>query len=320
MTEEENRSSKVLVVVDASNFEYMCIFASASKWEKSHSDEASLVLKESVWKTDQDNLPELLNFDSYRKVLRYTVQEKLEQIRSIISKNHQGEIDCATGVDVLFAIDGKLEKNFRKKLYPAYKAQREKTRERFNTKNIKPYIQDVVFKELGVENALGYKTIRVEGCESDDIIATVFKNMTGYMTRILFSSDRDFLQIPDVIQYDCWGRKVERRIPNVTEEPVKRSDFLLWKIIRGDQSDNIKNVFPKYGDKKSWTLVEDRDKLREMLRASNDASERFKLNSILIDFRHIPKNYEKRIMEEVEKKMGENSHSDDFTLEGCMVL
>lgn len=320
MNDFGDRSSSILVVVDASNFEYMCIFSAAARWEKLHSDESKLVLKETVWKTDQDNLPELLNYDSFRRVLKFVVQDKLEQLRSIISNNHQGDIDCATDVDVFFALDGELEKNFRKRLYPEYKAQRDLARQRFSIKNLKPYIQDVLFKELGLETALGYRIVKVDGCESDDIIATIFKNYTGYMKRILFSSDKDFLQLKDVIQYDCWGKRVERTIRDVVDEPVGRNDFLLWKIIRGDQSDNIKNVFPKYGDKKSWELVNDRKKLRQMLSENNSAFERFKLNSTLIDFDNIPKDYTKRIMKVVDEKLSEKSFSGEFSLEECMVV
>lgn len=320
MNGTDDNSSRVLVVVDASNFEYMCIFAAANRWESLCSDEAGSVLKESVWKTDQENLPELLNFYSFRRVLKFVVQDKLEQIRTIVSRNHQGEIDCATDVDVFFAVDGDLDKNFRKRLYPGYKAQRENTKQRFSIKNLKPYIQDVLFTELGVETALGYKIVKVEGCESDDIIATIFMNYTGYMSRILFSSDRDFLQLKDVIQYDCWGKRIERVIRDISDEPVSRSDFLLWKIVRGDVSDNIKNVFPKYGNKKSWALVKNRVKLRQMLLEDNDAAERFKLNSTLIDFRHIPKDYVERITKVVDEKMKERSFSGEFSLDECMVV
>ena len=103
-----DRSSKILVAVDTSNFEYVCIFAAASRWEKLYSDEANGVLNY-PGKTDQDNLPELLNFNSFRRTLKFVVQEKLEFIRSIVSLNHQSEIDCATDIDFIFAIDGNIK-------------------------------------------------------------------------------------------------------------------------------------------------------------------------------------------------------------------
>lgn len=315
----DDRSTRILLVVDSSNFEYMCIHAAARRWEKDHADEAKLVLKE-LWETDQDNLPELLNYDSFRRTLNFVVQDKLELVRAIVSRNHPQEVDFASGMDVVFTIDDRLENNFRKKLYPDYKAQRKKTRQRFQVGTVKAYIHDVVFQNLGLEDVHGYKLVKVEGCESDDLIAAIMNHYTDYMCRILISSDKDFLQLRNVNQYDTWGKKVERTIRDVTDEPMSRSDFLLWKIIRGDASDNIKNVFPKYGDKKCFNLVHNRAKLREMLEESNAAAERYKLNSVLIDFRRIPESCIERIISVVDAKLAEARADEDSLAEDCMVL
>jgi 5'-3' exonuclease len=145
------------------------------------------------------------------------------------------------------------------------------------------------------------------------------KKYNDYMTRIIISADKDFLQLKDVVQYDCWGKKIEISINGVDDE-INRKDYLLWKIIRGDLSDNIKNVFPKYGDIKSWKLVKDRDLLKRMLTESNDSVERFKRNSQLIDFRHIPEDYTNKILEIVDNKLQEINKSDDFSLEDCLVF
>jgi 5'-3' exonuclease len=185
---------------------------------------------------------------------------------------------------------------------------------------MKTYIQNVLFKELGVETALGFKVVAVEGCESDDIIAVIMRKYTDYPCRILFSSDKDFLQLKNVFQYNCWGKRVVRTIPDVVEEEVSRKDFLLWKIIRGDLSDNIKNVFPKYGDKKSWKLVQDRPRLRRLLAEDNGAMERYKLNRSLIDFGRIPEDCVQRIKEALDEKLRDAALADEFMLEGAMVL
>ena len=166
---------------------------------------------------------------------------------------------------------------------------------------------------------MGDKIIKVENCESDDIIATIMRKYTDYMTRIIISADRDFLQLKDVFQYDCWGKKIEISI-NGVDDKIDRKDYLLWKIIRGDLSDNIKNVFPKYGDIKSWKLVKDRELLKRMLTESNDSVERFKRNSQLIDFRHIPEDYTNKILEIFENKMSEVRNLDEFSLEDCLVF
>ena len=314
-----DNSTRILVTVDVSNFDYVCTFSAVKHWRKMYPDDAAIHFRE-PWATDQDNLPDLTNVPSFRRVLRFTVQDRLGFLDQIISKNHQDAVDCATGVDTIFSFDSNLDGNFRKKLYPGYKAQRKLVKKSFDMSAAKRYIQNVIFGELNLEMTRGYKFIKVDGCECDDIIATVMENCNDYMCRIILSSDRDFLQIGNVYQYNCWGEKIERKINHVVDEPMDRDDFLLWKIIRGDQSDNISNVFPKYGDKKSYSLAMDRNRLRQMLLEDNSAVERFKLNMSLIDFRKIPTKVKDKIWKMVSAKMADRTEPLDFTLEGCMVV
>jgi 5'-3' exonuclease len=86
-------------------------------------------------------------------------------------------------------------------------------------------------------------------------VAILMKKYDDHMCRILISSDKDFLQLDNIHQYDWWGNKIERKIKNHEDFEMNSKEFLLWKILRGDISDNIKNVFPKYGDVKSYKLV-----------------------------------------------------------------
>ena len=65
--------------------------------------------------------------------------------------------------------------------------------------------------------------------------------------------------------------------------------------MKGDVSDNIKSVFPKCGDVKSYKLVKNKPLLREMLSESQEANDRYHLNKLLIDFRSIPKEMEEKI-------------------------
>jgi len=314
-----DNSTRILVAVDVSNFDYVCTFSAVKHWKKMYPEDAMIHFKE-PWETDQENLPDLTNVPSFGKVLRFTVQDRLGFLDQIIARNHQDSVDSATGVDTIFSFDGKLDDNFRKKLYPGYKAQRKLVKKSFDMSAAKRYIQNVIFGELNLEVTRGYKFVKVDGCESDDIIATVMEKCNDYMCRIILSSDRDFLQIGNVHQYNCWGEKIERTINHVVDEPMRRDDFLLWKIIRGDQSDNIGNVFHKYGDKKSYQLALDRDRLRTMLLEDNDAAERFKLNMSLIDFRKIPNSTKEKIWKVVSKKMEDRKDQTEFYLDGCMVV
>ena len=314
-----NTSNRILVAMDVSNFEYMTINAAVNKWKQFYPDDSSFLLPPK--ETDQSDLPNLLNVDSFRKTLHITTQQKLESLNWIIKNHHQEEIDIAEGIDIVCTEDSSLDNNFRKKKYPEYKAQRKLQPKSFDIFPIKEYMQNILFDELEVEEKLGYKIIKVDDCESDDIIAVLMKNYTDYLCRILISSDRDFLQLDNIHQYDWWGNKIDRKVKNHDDFEMDSKEYLLWKILKGDVSDNIKNVFPKCGDVKSYKLVKNKPLLREMLSESQEANDRYHLNKLLIDFRSIPKEMEEKILKCLKEKMSTISVIEDvenFTLESCM--
>jgi hypothetical protein len=316
-----NKENRILVAMDVSNFEYVTINAAFNKWRDLYPEDSSHILPPK--ETDQNNLPNILNIDSFRKILSITTQQKLDSLNWILKNNHQNEIDIADGIDFVCTEDSSINNNFRKLKYPEYKAQRKLIPKSYNVSVIKEYVQDVLFKELEVEDKLGFKIIKVDGCESDDIIAVLMKKYNEYLCRILISSDRDFLQLENVYQYDWWGNKIERKIKNHEEFEMNSKEFLLWKILRGDVSDNIKNVFPKYGDVKSYKLVKNKSLLKKMLCESQEANNRYKLNKFLIDFRSIPLDVEEKISKILTEKMSiisKNESVEKFTLESCIEL
>lgn len=304
MSEKVNR---VLIVTDLSNFEYYCLFGAFSTWSKYS---PNIKYLKSIQDTDQDNLPNLLIYDDFKRELHNTVHKRLDTINYIAKQNHQDEIDLSDGIDILFTIDDKLTNVFRKQRYPEYKAQRKHIKRQYNIPVLKDYIENVILKDLDLERRYGYKFISVEGCESDDIIATIMKRFSNYMCRILISSDHDFLQLDENInQYDLSGKKIERVIVKTKVSPKK---YLLWKIIRGDTSDNISGVFKGYGEKKSLNLVNDVDKLKTMLQENQDAARQFKLNKMLIDFDSIPKETTDVIYKKVSDILLENRRNSIF--------
>ena len=321
MMEEEN-TNRVLIAVDASNFEYVALNSAAYKWYGDHkNDDAANVRAPS--KTDQDNLPNILVFDSYRRILHREILSRLEYVSTIARNFHQNEIDNADGIDIIFAEDSHVSGNFRRRLYPQYKAQRRLVKQSYNVPVIKEYIQDVLFKELDIENSFGYKTLKIEGCECDDIIAVLMRNHSNYACRIVISSDRDFLQLEGVHQYDMWGREVKFKIAHHEDLSLTPMEFLYWKIVRGDVSDNIKNVFAKVGDVKSYNLVKDKATLKKMLTENQEAADRFLLNKKLIDFREIPKEMEEKILKAIEEKLGTPSQKEEvekFSVESCLSI
>ena len=283
-------NNKTLILCDFSNWLYYTIYGAVSEWRKK-SDNAKL-LDIPIAEVDQDNLPDLLVYDDFKRVLYNYVQRRFDTVMWIAKKNHQDEIDCSDSIDVIFTMDDYLSNNFRKQKCPWYKAQRSLLKRRYDITAIMNFIKNVMIDELDVENKLGYHFLKVEGCESDDIIATILKKYTDYECRILISSDHDFLQIPNVNQYDMMGKKIERKIG---DRVLTEKEFLLWKVIRGDVSDNIAGVFKGVGEKKALKLIDDREKLKSMLKESQDSMVQFMNNKFLIDFENIPEDIRQRI-------------------------
>ena len=143
---EEKKNNRVLLVLDVSNFEHVVLNSAHSTWAKKHPEDSTII--KSVNDTDQDNLPNLLTVDSFVRVLHKEVQDRLESLKWIAKSHHQDEIDVADGIDVVFTEDSPVSENFRRKLYPEYKAQRSLLKYNFNKPVIKAYIQDVIFRSL----------------------------------------------------------------------------------------------------------------------------------------------------------------------------
>lgn len=296
-------NNNILIVVDASYFLYYTIFGAVAQFQRKYAQEAAIWIKDPS-EVDQKNLPNLLNCDTFKKVLKQYVMKRLETIDWLTKTNHQAELDVANRIDIVFAMDDHLTNNFRKNLYTEYKAQRVLAPKSYNIYAIKNYIVDVLFKELEVEEKYDYHMISVEGAEGDDVIACICRNLAkDYMLTILYASDHDFVQLENVKQYNLFGQPVECKIADVEVTP---KEYLLGKILLGDGADNITKVFAGVGPKKVLKLIKDKELLKERLKKDQAAAKRYLLNKKLISFDEIPKDLEKHIVEVANQKLYEN--------------
>lgn len=301
MKNEEQK--KFLIVIDGSYFNYTCLFGAAKNFTDDYPDEARLWIKPAN-ECDQKNLPNLLNCDLYKRLLKKFVMRRLEAVDNIAKANFQAELDKADVIDVVFAMDDKLSHSFRKDLYPEYKAQRALVKRQYQLQPIKDYIIDVVFKELDVENANGYHLVKVAGAEGDDVIATTLLKLSdGYIGKFLVSSDRDFLQIDGIREFDLFGKESKRVLG---DEEVSAEDYLVGKILMGDRSDNIAQVFTRCGPKTALKWTKDKGALKEALAADQALASRYLLNKRMISFADIPTDLSNRIIESVNKSLYKN--------------
>ena len=140
--------------------------------------------------------------------------------------------------------------------------QRKLVKRSYKLYNIMDYIRDVIFKEENVEGRFGYHFIKVPGAEGDDVIATTLLNFKDrYSNIMLIASDHDYLQIDGIAQFNLEGKQIVRDLGGTI---VSAPEYLLGKILMGDKSDNICQVFKKCGPKTALKLVKDKEMLKDL--------------------------------------------------------
>lgn len=140
--------------------------------------------------------------------------------------------------DLIISASDSIGPTFRHKMYPEYKANREKTPEDLHAQI--PLIEDALI-------SMNVQSIRCNGFEADDVIATItekFDRTTHDM--YIFSSDKDLLQLVGNGVYIVHSEKDGVKILDtdaVTEAwRVDASQILDLLSLTGDTADNVKGV------------------------------------------------------------------------------
>jgi len=118
--------------------------------------------------------------------------------------------------------------------------------------------------------------------ECDDIIAHLVGDFPHATECVVVSTDTDFLQLantaPNFVQYDPIRKKYK---------DLPQFDYVRWKALRGDSSDNIPG-FKGIGDKRALKLLGDEGDLAAFL-SEGDNRSRFEKNIELIAFHDVSK-------------------------------
>lgn len=119
--------------------------------------------------------------------------------------------------------------------------------------------------------------VRHRDYECDDVIYTIVKNGPASTHYTVVSNDSDFTQMLD--QFD----NVDIYNP-MLKEFVEQTpyDYVLWKALRGDETDNIPSLEAGLGDKTAADLVLTEGAMRDFLAESEERQERFIRNVELI--------------------------------------
>lgn len=129
--------------------------------------------------------------------------------------------------------------NWRKELYPEYKANRKKSRDESSMDWDEVFrITNLVFDEI--KENMPYKVLKIWGCEADDTIAQIvydtqeFGNHTDVM---IISADKDFIQLHTLGNVSQFSPVTKRLVKN--ESPA---DYFKFHILNGDNGDGVPNV------------------------------------------------------------------------------
>jgi hypothetical protein len=206
--------------------------------------------------------------------------------------------------ELVLACDG--PNNWRKTFYPEYKANRRKGREESTFDWAAAFtIMNNVREEI--KDNFPYKVLHIDGCEADDIIATVVEytneEFGAYEDVMIISGDKDFVQLQkykNVSQFSPVQKK------SLAEKNPRA--FLVEHIMRGDASDGVPNVLS--GDdvfitgsrqtplskKKLDAIIEDLNE-GELLYAAS-WYRNYQRNETLIDLSKTPSDLKNNIIQE----------------------
>jgi len=203
-----------------------------------------------------------------------------------------------TKVVVIF--DGIGGSNARRNLYPEYKANRNSSRitnhNIFSSKDEESEsINNQISRLIQYLQCLPVTVISIDGLEADDIIgylANKFQPHEETARVTIMSADKDFLQlVSDKVHcYSPTKKKIYTPKDVLEEFGVSSSNFLNYKILMGDTSDNIPGI-TGLGPKKLIKLFPElisntKIELDEIISTSADKVDENKLYLSVVERRH----------------------------------
>lgn len=213
-------------------------------------------------------------------VIRHMILNSIRMYRKRFGKEYGEVVICSDAGG-----------NWRKQLFPQYKAARKKTREK-SSMNWEEVFRITSMVREEIRENFPYKVMHIEGCEADDCIAQLVEETQEFGKAedvMIVSSDKDFAQLQrysNVKQYSPMQKKfiVEKNPRTLLEE----------HILQGDTSDGVPNVLSPdntFTDGLRQTPL--RKKLRDLLvedpkSQGDEVYRNYLRNKKMIDLRECP--------------------------------
>lgn len=280
-----------LIAIDGSYMQYHSIFRAIRLWEKKNRLESKMYLTP----REDGTQTNLINSDTFKSELYHSFLHTCYVIPEIIENNfsYYRGFDIKGYATIVFCADDFTSHGFRRTLYEGYKGGRIEARAKkpYSITKIKQYF-NVIFDQTDIWNRCGYKYAFVAGAEADDIIYKLMTNYKDeYENKIVISSDKDLLQIPDTNQFDLNDKLISRKGKTGM---LTAEEFLLRKILIGDSSDNIPQVFPRVGPVRAENIIKE-GVLDKCLAENEEAANQYEINLELMDISKMPKELSDRI-------------------------
>ena len=188
------------------------------------------------------------------------------------------------------ACDGKYL--WRKKFYPAYKANRKKQRAEV------PIDWDLFGKTRdnhikGLSKILPIKALLLDGIEADDIIAVLTKRLHEDENIIAVTGDGDINQLFRFNNFTVYDPKNNNHI-----KYMDWMDVLNVKVLSGDRGDNIDPLRPRLGPATARKIINECEGNLEEYCKENGLLDQLTLNQKLINFEMIPTDIQNYIFSE----------------------
>jgi len=156
-------------------------------------------------------------------LLRHTILNSIRMFRNKFTKDYGEMVICCDD-----------KNNWRKEIFPEYKANRRKNRENDLT-DWKTLFELLHEMREELTKYFPYKVMHVDTAEADDIIGVLVDHCEENPTLIL-SSDKDFIQLQKYQGVKQWS-PLQKKF--VVGDPV---ESLYDKTIRGDAGDGVPNI------------------------------------------------------------------------------
>ena len=156
-------------------------------------------------------------------LLRHTILNSIRMFRNKFTKDYGEMVICCDDKD-----------NWRKEVFPEYKANRRKNRENDPT-DWKTLFELLHEMREELTKYFPYKVMHVDTAEADDIIGVLVDHCEENPTLIL-SSDKDFIQLQKYQGVRQWSPLQKKFIVG---DPA---ESLYDKTIRGDTGDGVPNI------------------------------------------------------------------------------